>query len=90
VKIVILYRPNSEHARDVESFIQEYRNRHSNGRLEVLDVDSRDSSAFASLYDIMQYPSILALANDGSVQHSWEGGTLPLMNEIAYYTFNGE
>jgi hypothetical protein len=90
MRIVILYRPSSEHGRQVESFIQDYRNRHATGRLEVLDIDSRDGGAFASLYDVMQYPAILALSNDGSVLRSWEGAMLPLMDELAYYTFNGE
>ena len=90
MKIVILYRPSSEHARVVERFIQEYRDRRSGGRLDVLDVDSRDGSATASLYDIMQYPAILALANDGSVLNSWQGDRLPLMDELAYYSFSGD
>lgn len=90
MRVVILYRPKSEHGRLVETFIQDYRNRNSGGRLEVLDIDSRDGSAMASLYDVMQYPAILALANDGSVLHSWEGTALPLMDEIAYYTYSGE
>lgn len=89
MKIVILYRPNSEHARIVETFVQEYRDHHSAGRMEVLDVDSREGSAMATLYDVMQYPTILALANDGSVLHSWEGSMLPLRDEVASYAYSG-
>lgn len=89
MKIVILYRPKSEHARVVETFIQNYRDRHSAGRLEVLDVDSREGSAMVELYGVMQYPTILALANDGSVLHSWEGSMLPLLDEVASYAYSG-
>lgn len=88
MKVVVLYRPNSEHGRQVDDFIRDYKNRHEEGRLEVLNVDSRDGSATASLYGIVEYPAIMALRNDGSVLKSWEGSTLPLMDEIAYYTFN--
>ena len=42
----------------------------------------------ASLYDIMNYPAILALRDDGSILKTWEGDELPLMDEVAYYTFN--
>ena len=86
MKVIVLYRPNSEHARQIETFIQDYHNQHGNARLEVLDIDSREGSALASLYDIMRYPTILALANDGMVLKTWEGDALPLMDEVAYYT----
>lgn len=88
VKVLILYRPNSEHARVVEAFIKDFQSTHSSDKLQVLDVDSREGSATASLYDVMQYPALLALRDDGSILKSWEGETLPMMNEIAYYTFS--
>lgn len=88
MKVVILYRVRSEQASNVESFIRDFETSHQSGRLEVLDVDSRDGIAMATLYDVMQYPAILALRDDGSVLKSWEGGALPLMDEIAYYTLD--
>ena len=90
MKVVIVYRPDSEHGRVVDDFIRDYKNRHEEGKLEVLNVDSRDGNATAVLYGVMQYPAILALRNDGSVLHMWEGSTLPMMDEVAYYTFNQE
>jgi hypothetical protein len=90
MKVLILYRPNSEHGRVIEDFIRDYKNRHEEGKLEVLDIDSRDGSATASLYGIIQYPAILALRNDGSLLKYWEGTTLPMMDEVAYYTFGQE
>lgn len=85
MKLLILYRQRSEHATGVEAFINEFKQRHANGRLEVLDADSREGIATATLYDIMGYPAILALRDDGSVLKSWEGAMLPLMDEVAYY-----
>ena len=90
MKVLILYRPNSEHGRIIEDFIRDYKNRHEEGKLEVMDIDSRDGSATATLYGIMQYPAILALRGDGSVLKYWEGTDLPMMDEVAYYTFNQE
>ncbi len=86
--MLVLYRPNSEHGRQVETFIRDFKTFHNAGRLEVLDVDSRDGSAMVSLYDVMQYPAVLALRDDGSIAKSWEGQMLPVMNEIAYYTYS--
>lgn len=86
--MVILYRPKSEQTSAVESFIRDFKYRHDANRLEVLDADSRDGIATATLYDVMGYPAILALRDDGSVVKSWEGDMLPLMDEVAYYTMN--
>lgn len=88
--MVILYRPNSEHGNAVDTFIRDFKATHGDARVEILDADSRDGSAMASLYDIMQFPTIMALRNDGSVLKSWEGESLPLMDEVAYYTYSGE
>lgn len=88
MRIVILYRPDSEYGRTVETFIREYQSQHGDSKVEVLNVDSRDGSATASLYDIMQHPAILALRDDGSVLKTWEGSTLPLMDEVASYSFS--
>jgi hypothetical protein len=85
MKVLIIYRPNSEHGRAVEEFIHDFQRRHTEDRLEILNVDSRDGSAMATLYDVMQYPAILVVQDNGSVQRSWEGASLPLMDEVASY-----
>jgi hypothetical protein len=85
MKVLVLYRPNSEHGRLVEEFIHDFQTQHREPRLEVLSIDTRDGSATASLYDVMQYPAILVVQTDGYVQKIWEGGQLPLMDEVAAY-----
>lgn len=85
MKVLVLYRPESEHGRIVEEFIHEFQRVHSEERLEVLNIDSRDGSATASLYDVMRYPAILILQNDGYLSKSWEGDSLPLMDEVVSY-----
>ena len=85
MRVLVLYRPNSEHGRLIDDFIRDYQSRVHGSRLEVLNVDSRDGSATASLYDIMSYPAILVLQTDGYLQKSWEGGNLPLVDEVVGY-----
>jgi hypothetical protein len=84
VRVVILYRTNSEQERSVVEFEREY-TRRTNRTLQLLDVNTRDGSAMASLYDIMQFPCVLALASDGQVVQMWQGTHLPLINEVTYY-----
>jgi len=85
MRLVILYRPNSDHGRTIEEFVHEYRRRHDSNHLEVLNIDTREGSAAASLYDIVQYPAILVMQNDGNIQQMWQGDQLPLMDEVAAY-----
>lgn len=90
MKILVLYRPDSEYSRLVETFIRDFKYQHEADaeKLEVLDIDSRDGTAMASLYDIMQQPAILVLADDGSLVKSWTGESLPLMDEVAGYVYS--
>jgi hypothetical protein len=90
MKILVLYRPNSEHGRVIESFIRDFKYQHEADakRLDAVNIDTRDGVATASLYDIMRYPAILVLADDGMLMKSWEGDNLPLMDEVAGYVYN--
>lgn len=85
MKVVVLYRPNSEYARAVEEFAREFARRYEDKKLEMISIDTRDGSATASLYDILRYPAILALTDDGQVIHEWHGEILPQINEVSYY-----
>lgn len=86
MRLLILYRPNSEHSTRVEEFAHDFQSRHDIGKkLELVSLNTRDGAATASLYDVISYPAILALADDGSLLNSWQGDTLPLMDEVAGY-----
>lgn len=85
MKVVVIYRPNSDHGRTTEEFIRDYQRFHPDYKLEALNIDSRDGSATASLYDVMQYPAIMVLQNDGQVIKTWIGESLPRMEEVASY-----
>jgi 3-deoxy-D-manno-octulosonic acid (KDO) 8-phosphate synthase len=50
-----------------------------------MSIDTREGSATATLYDVVQYPAILVLQTDGYVQKIWQGEQLPLMDEVASY-----
>ncbi len=85
MKVVVLYRPSSEHARSVEEFATTLE-KTSGGKVELVNVDTRDGASTASLYDVMSYPAVLALQNDGQLVRDWGGSTMPLVNEVSYYT----
>lgn len=86
MKVVVLYRPNSEHGRLVEEFIKEFKTRYSDHQLEVVDVDSKEGITMVELYGAMQYPSIIVVSEDGGFIKMWSGDHLPLISEVSYYT----
>lgn len=90
MKLLVLYRPDSEFARGVEEFLRGLREAHNLNEhdLQVLNYDSREGAATASMYDIMSQPAILVTADDGSYIKHWEGGSLPLMEEVASYVYS--
>ena len=85
MKVVVLYRPNSDHSRKVEDFASDFSRVYRDKRLELVSLDTRDGASTATLYDVMQYPAVLALANDGHVLQEWEGEMLPRTSEVAYF-----
>lgn len=84
MRTVVLYRPNSEHGGQVEDYLRDFKSRYSLD-LDTLDIDSAEGANLAELYDITQYPAILTMADDGSLQQLWQGSQLPLLEEVYAY-----
>lgn len=85
MRIVVLYRPRSEHEGKVISFAEEYK-RLKRVNLELLSLDTREGNDLAKLYGVTNYPAILAIAGNGSLQKLWQEEMLPMMSELDYYT----
>ena len=87
MRILVLYKPNSEHGRIVEDFIRDFKHRSegSNIRMEILNAEGREGSAMASIYDVFVFPSIMVLQDDGSIHKTWEGTSLPLIDDVKSY-----
>jgi hypothetical protein len=86
MKFIVLYRPNSEHATAVETYLHDFERQVPPGvKTELLSIDTREGSAMAALYDIVQYPGMLVTTDDGIPLQSWSGSMLPLKNEVASY-----
>lgn len=85
MKIVVLYRPGSAHARLAVDFIRDFQHFHSTVTVQTVNLDTRDGASMATLYDITAYPAILALEQNGGMLQMWQGEQLPLMDEVASY-----
>lgn len=85
MSLLILYRPNSEHGRVVEEYINELQKRYKDIELKILNIDSQEGTVTAKLYDIVQYPAVAVIGPGGVVQNIWQGAMLPTIDDLAGY-----
>ena len=84
MRIVVVYRSESDHAREVTDFLRDF-SRQTGEVLEEMDPDSREGNNFCEVYDIVEYPTIIALSNSGQMQNMWRGRRLPTISEVSFY-----
>ena len=85
MRTIVIFKDDSEQARAVLDFLREFE--HRTGRqLEVMDPDSREGAGFCATYDIVEYPTMIALDDGGQLQQMWRGPPLPTISEVSYYS----
>lgn len=84
MKVVIVYKDESEQARPVIDFLRDVK-RQTGHDIEVIDPESVEGSSFCRVYDIVEYPTMVALDDDGRLQNTWRGLPLPTISEVSYY-----
>ena len=84
MKITIVYREESDHAREVFDFLRDFEKRIGQ-TIEEINPDSPRNEFFIQAYDIIEYPTILALTDEGKVLNQWRGRPLPMIDEVSYY-----
>ena len=86
--VIVVYKDFTDYAREVESYMTDFK-RLTGRELETLDPDSKEGESFCRAYDIVEYPSIIAVSDDGRLQQLWRGTPLPQINEVSYYFSQG-
>ncbi len=84
MKTLLLYRPNSEHERQALDYIRDFAAQ-TGKRLQTLDPDTPEGVDACRLYDILQFPAILVVDNQGNMQNMWRGDHMPTFSELSYY-----
>lgn len=85
MKVTVIYKPQSEHARVVEDYLRDF-SRQTGKELETLDPDTPDGATLCRTYDIVEYPTVIATSDSGQMQNSWRGLPLPTISEVSYYS----
>lgn len=84
MRIVVVYKDYSDHGREVREYIEDFE-RQTGLEVEVMDPDSGRNEFFLRAYDIVEYPTILVITDEGRLLQQWRGKPLPLFDEVAYY-----
>jgi hypothetical protein len=85
MKVLMLYRKGGQSQALAEDFSADYGRLHPRVELELIEADSPHAQEMVSLYGIVDYPAILATADDGLLLQMWQGQQLPLMKELNFY-----
>ena len=88
MRVVVVTKDNTDYARVVNTFLNDFV-RQTGHALEVIDPESLQGDSFCRTYDIVEYPTIVALSDDGRMQNMWRGTIMPTVSEVSYYVAQG-
>jgi hypothetical protein len=84
MKVVVIYKEATDYARTVTEFLRDFY--HQTGReLETMNPETPAGISFCETYDILEYPTIVALSDSGQLLNQWRGVPLPTISEVSYY-----
>ncbi len=85
MRTFVVYKERSDHARDVETFLHDF-TKQTGKQIDTVNPDTPDGAQLCTTYDIMQYPTVVAVnVNTGTIQNIWQGLPLPTISEVSYY-----
>ena len=84
MRVVCVWREGEDYSRMMEEWITEFERR-TGKEIETISPDGRDGDEFCRAYDVVEYPTILALNEDGSVLETWRGRQLPTFDTVSYW-----
>jgi hypothetical protein len=84
MRVVVVYKKESDYARQVFDFLRDFTHQTSKV-IEEIDPETKEGIDFCAAYDILDYPTMLAISDDSVLQNMWRGLPLPTISEVSYY-----
>ena len=84
MRVVVISKERTDYAREVETYMGDFK-RQTGHDLEMMDPESPAGVDFCRTYDILEFPTMIALSDGGQMQHMWKGRPLPTISELSYY-----
>lgn len=84
MRVIVITKDETDYARTVTDYLRDFKALTGHD-LEVMDPETPDGVSFCRTYDILEFPTLVALSDDGLLQNQWRGLPLPTMSEVSYY-----
>jgi hypothetical protein len=84
MRVVVMYKQQMDYTRQVDDYLFDFK-RQTGHDLETLDPETGEGISFSGTYDILEFPTLIAISDDGHVQNIWKGLPLPTISEVSYY-----
>ncbi|MEI6228629.1 MAG: hypothetical protein WCP11_01235 [Candidatus Saccharibacteria bacterium] len=84
MRVVVVFKENTDYARTVTDFLRDFE-RQTGHILDTIDPDTAEGTDFCRVYDIVEYPTIVSVSDDSTMQNMWRGLPLPTISEVSYY-----
>ena len=84
MRVVCVFRDNTDYAREVIDWLADFE-KFTGSKVEALDPDSIEGEIFCKARDIVEYPSVVAVSDDGQILKLWRGTPMPQIEEVSYY-----
>ena len=82
MRVVCVFKEGQDYSRTVSDWLEDFHRRTGN-QIEVINPD--EDPSFVEAYDVVEYPTVMALGPSGETVYTWKGRPLPLFDEISYY-----
>lgn len=84
MRVVMIWRDESDYGRTVTEWLHDCERRIGVAP-ESVSPDEPEGESLCKSYDIVEYPSMIALDNEGKMIQMWRGRDLPRIDDVSYY-----
>lgn len=84
MRVAVVYKYESDHARAVLDFLREFE-RQTGHKIEEINPETPAGEQTCRAYDIVEYPTMIAISDGGDLQNMWRGLPLPTISEVSFY-----
>jgi fructoselysine-6-P-deglycase FrlB-like protein len=84
MRSVVVFRDNTDYSREVTDYLRDFE-KQTGRKLDTIDPDTEAGAHFCETYDIVEYPTVIALSDASVMQNIWRGLPLPTIIELSYY-----
>lgn len=84
MRVVVIWREETDYARSIIEWLHDCERRVGVAP-ESLSPDEPEGESLCKAYDVVEYPTILAMNDDGKMLQMWRGRDLPRIDDVTYY-----